>query len=163
MNQLYLALGLVAAIGLAWWRYDYVVTDRDAEKLRADNAVATIALRDKSLETERKNAADAANRATERQTEKEVLQREYDEKLKCISDGNCVVRMRWGSASCPTASVRSPNTGPSGSDDIQAQDQRNLSEWVANVEHAADLDALTIEGLKKELEVRTAKDACVAK
>jgi len=38
LNKLYAALGLIAVIGLAWWRYDFVVKDRDHQEARATKA-----------------------------------------------------------------------------------------------------------------------------
>jgi hypothetical protein len=163
MGKLYAALGLLVIIGLGWWRYEYIVADRDAQKLRADNAVALVGTRDTELKAERKNASDAEGRALARYNEKEELQRDYDEKIKCINDRNCVVRMRWGSASCPTPSVHSTKSSTSRSDDLQVQDQRDFALWLADLERSIELDAGTIEGFKKELAIKSAPDYCKAK
>ena len=163
MERLYFIGALIVVIGLGLWRYNYIVADRDAEKLRADNVTATLATRDKEIVAERKNLADANDREKQRSSEKEALQHDYDEKLKCINDGNCVVRMRWGSALCPTTSVHSAEPSTGGSNDLQVQDQRDFARWLAALEHSIELDERAIEGFKKELEVKSAADYCKVK
>ena len=163
MERLYFALGFLVVIGLGWWRYDYVVSDRDAQKLRADNATADLINARDKLATERKNAADADLRAKQRLSEKEKLQHEYDEKIKCIDAGNCGVRVRWRQAICAGESVRSTDTGTSGSDDLQTENQRDFGRWVASLEASVERDAKVIEGLQAELEIKSRPDACVAK
>lgn len=157
------ALVLVLILGLAAWRYNYVAGRWDAEKLRADTAEATVLLRDKVLATERQNATDAAKRARDRQTEKEELQRDYDQKVKCIAAGTCGVVVRWKNAICTHGSVRNPDASASGPNDVQAQDQRDFGRWVADLEHAIDLDAKAIEGLQRELAIRAEPNYCRVK
>jgi len=161
--NLYAILGFVAIIGLGWWRYEYVVADRDAEKLRADNATADYINAKDKLDTERQNAVDANKRAQDRQTEKEAIQNELAEKIKCIDAGTCGVRVRWREAICAGEPVRGANTSTSGSNDLQTQDQRDFGRWVASIEASVEQDAKVIEGLQMELAVRSDPDACKVK
>lgn len=163
MNRLYLALGLLVIIAAGWWRYDYIVKDRDAEKSRADNAESQLLTRDKELKAERKNASDAEARALIRFNEKEELQREYDEKVKCINAGDCGVRVRWQRAICATASVHSAEPSAIGSDELQEQEQRDFGRWVASLEKSIETDTEIIEGFKQELEIKSRPDYCKAK
>lgn len=163
MIRLYLAIGFIASIGLAWWRYDYIVSDRDAQKQRADSVTVDLANVNAKLATERQNAADADLRAKQRQSEKEVLQREYDQKLKCINDGNCVVKLRWGSSLCPKArQVHSTESISSGFNEKPSADERDFARWVADLENAIDDNHQQIIGLQNELEIRSKPDYCKA-
>lgn len=163
MGRLYLALGLLAALGLAWWRYDYVTTQWQAEKTRADQATEDYTTAKAKLDTERQNAAAADLRAKQRLTEKEAIENELREKNKCIDAGTCGVIVRWKSAICAGESVRSSDTSASGFNDVQIQDQRDFARWLANLEHSIELDERAIEGFKKELEVRAKADYCKIK
>lgn len=163
MTRLYLALGLLAVIGLAWWRYDYIVKDRDAEKSRADQAVENYTTAKAKLDTERQNAADADLRAQKRLTEKEAIENELREKTKCIDAGTCGVRVRWKSAICAGNSVRSADASASGSDDIQTTERGDFERWVADLTASVQRDAKVIDGLQAELEVKSRVYACVVK
>lgn len=161
MNRLYLALGLVAALGLAWWRYDYVVSDRDAEKLRADQAVENYTTTKAKLDTERQNAADAEQRLKQRIADKEAIENELREKNKCIDAGTCGVRVRWRDAICAGNTVRSSEPGASGSDEETITYDRDFARWNATLEASIEDNIKQIEGLQAELAVKSKPDACV--
>lgn len=163
MERLYLALGLLAVIGLGWWRYDYIVKDRDAEKARADQAVENYTTAKAKLDTERQNAADAEQRLKQRIADKEAIENELREKNKCIDAGTCGVRVRWKSAICAGNSVRSADAGANGSDEIQTTERGDFERWVADLTASVQRDAKVIEGLQTELEVKSRVDACVVK
>lgn len=160
MNRIYFALGLLVVMGLCWLRYDHVVEDRDAEKLRADNAVAQVKAMGKELVAERENAANAESRASKRQTEKEELKREYDQKVKCIDDGTCGVVVRWKRAICAEPSLHSADSGSIGLDEGTVAEQKDFGRWLASLEASIDDNYRQIKGLQNELAIKSAPDYC---
>lgn len=161
MTKLYAALGLLVVLGLAWMRYDHVVEDRDAQKRRADSALATVETQAKTITIERKNAADADLRAQDRQREKKVLQDEYDEKVKCIAAGNCGVVVRWKNAICAqSTSISSTGSTSGGFDAGTVSDQKDFARWLATLEASIDSNTSQIIGLQKEIRIRSDPEYC---
>jgi hypothetical protein len=163
MNRLYVALGLLVTVGLAWWRYDYVTTQWQAEKARADQAIEDYTTAKAKLDTERQNAADAELRAQKRIADKEAIENELRKKTKCIDAGTCGYRLRWREAICAGNTVHSADSGPSGFDEIQTTERGDFERWVADLTASVKRDAKVIEGLQTELEVKSRVDACVVK
>lgn len=163
MNRLYLAFVLLVVIGLAWWRYDYVTTQLQAEKARADQAVENYTTAKAKLDTERQNAADADLRAKQRTADKEAIENELREKNKCIASGTCGVKLRYRDAICAGNSMRSSESSINGSDDIQTTERGDFERWVADLTASVKRDAKVIEGLQAELDVKSRVDACVVR
>jgi hypothetical protein len=92
MSQLYTLIALITALGLAFWRYDYVNDDRERlqQELSSANGIIT---------TERENAQDAANRALANSIEEVKIEEEYNRMRDCIDNKSCGVVVRW--KSCP--------------------------------------------------------------
>jgi ABC-type phosphate transport system auxiliary subunit len=150
MIKLYVAAGLIAALGLAYWRYDYVVTQNNELKTQLEGIVGV-------LNAERKLSQDYANRALARQIEANKKDEELEKLHNCIADKSCVPRVRIKQA-CPT--VPSSTTGTAGADgaptgfaEISGSDYYRLV--------AAQKKAIwMIEGLQAEVEARSKPDFC---
>lgn len=162
-----LYLGIIGVVVLlltvVWLGYKHVDGQREHEKIRADIAESQLLARTDEVNQERKNAKDAESRALSRFNEKEVLQREYDEKVKCIDAGNCGVVVRYKSAICSPASVHSSEPGASGSDELQISEQKNFGRWLSSLQQSISNDEKVIEGLKDELELKSSPEYCRVK
>lgn len=163
MDKLIAPFILVVIVGLCVWRYNYVLNDRDAEKLRADNATVDYVNAKSKLLTEQQNAANAESRAKNRLTEQEAIAYELREKNKCIDAGTCGVRVRWRQAICSGGSLHSAQSSPSGSDDIQVTERGDFERWVSSLAASVKRDAKVIEGLQAELEIKSDPGFCKSK
>jgi hypothetical protein len=152
MNQLYALIAIITALGLAFWRYDYVNDDRVRlqEELSSANGIIT---------TERENAQDAANRALANSIEEVKIEEEYNRMRDCIDNKSCGVVVRW--KSCP------PVSG-------SAADKSSTTETVAELERQFQQDAnyhkfvirqweQRVKALEADLIARSAHGACQPK
>lgn len=150
MIRLYIAAGLIAAAGLAYWRYDYVVTQNNELKTQLESIGGV-------LDAERKLAQDYANRALARQIEAQKKDEELEKLHNCIADKSCVPRVHIKSA-CPAvssaaASAAGSNAAAAELAEIDGQDYLNLIE--------AQKKALwMINGLQAEVAARSHPDFC---
>ena len=152
MNQLYALIALIAALGLAFWRYDYVNDDRERLKAELSSANGIIA-------TERENAQGAANRALANSIEEVKIEEEYNRMRDCIYNKSCGVVVRW--KSCP------PVPG-------SAADKSSTTETVAELERQFQQDVnynkfvieqwkQRVAALQEDLIARSAPGACQPK
>lgn len=112
LNKLYLYAGLIAAAGLVYWRYDYVMS----ENKRLGDALANEQLAHKQtvavLSKERQNAAEAALRAQQFYQDVEKDNVELEKLRACYADKSCWPRVRI-KTSCPAVSNSGSDTGAS--------------------------------------------------
>ena len=150
MNQLYALIALITALGLAFWRYDYVNDDRERLKAELSSANGIIA-------TERENAQDAANRALARIIDESKRHEELQKLRDCVTAGTCGVRWK----SCP----KLPNTTNSGSGIAEAatEPNRELERWYFSHRELIDKYEVRLKALQNELVARSAKDYCSPK
>ena len=152
MIRLYIASAIVAALGLAYWRYDYVVNQNKQLKTQLESIGGI-------LERERLNAQESANMALARQIEANKNDQELEKLRDCIADKSCVPRVRVKSA-CPmpgtTTSATGANATSPGFAEIDGQDYYRLIE--------AQKKALwMIKGLQAEVAARSHPDFCQPK
>jgi len=99
MIKVYAALALIALIGAAFWRYDYVVKDRDQLKLNYEMATA-------AADQYREKSESTAKNVSEYQTKLDELLNENAAKLTAVNVGTRVLRIK---ADCP-ATTQAANT-----------------------------------------------------
>lgn len=152
MIRLYIAAAIVAALGLAYWRYDYVVNQNKQLKTQLESVGGI-------LERERLNAQESANLALARQIEAQKNDQELEKLHACIADKSCIPRVRV-KATCPvpgtTTSATGSNAASAGFAEIDGQDYYRLIE--------AQKKALwMIAGLQAEVAARSNPDFCQPK
>ena len=101
MIKVYAAAVLIALIGAAYWRYDYVVKDRDQLKINYEMATA-------AADQYREKAESTAKNVSEYQTKLDELLNENAAKLTAVNVGTRILRIK---ADCsPTEKPTQSNT-----------------------------------------------------
>jgi hypothetical protein len=114
--KFYIAAGVVALLALAYWRYDYVVKDRDKVTKELKLSQENLAL---EIESKEKILAEALEENANRITYLQQLEHANNEKSrleKCIADKSCIATIRVRvPASCPVpaANKEGDTTGAS--------------------------------------------------
>lgn len=149
MNQLYALIAIITALGLAFWRYDYVSDDRERLKAELSSANGIIA-------AERENAQDAANRALAYSIEDQNREDEYAKLRECVDNRTCGVVVRWKSC----AAVSNSGTDKSQATAEVAIAQREFQSW--GVDHADLIKRYEqrVKALEADLIARSAPGAC---
>lgn len=152
MLKLYLALAIILAAAAGYWRYDYVVKDRDAARAELSNTKGV-------LDKERQNAQEAANRSLAFRIEESNREEELNKLRTCVAAGKCGIRMRY--QACPAM----PATNPGGPEIIgtTAEPEREFQQWYFNNIALIDKYELRVKALQEELIARSKKDYCKAK
>ena len=163
LNRLHIILGVAAVVSIAYWRYDYVVTDRD--KAKASLATAQASLVDARLlvETERIRANEAAARASDYYASKVKSNEELERLRTCIADKSCVPRVRVVQ-SCPTSGVvpeagANAGTPETSTAELDADAQRIV---LRLYDQARELTDLYLSA-QAEVEARSKPDYCERK
>lgn len=149
MIRIYIAAAIIVALGLACWRYDYVVEQNKDLKTQLESVNGV-------MERERINAQEAANLALARQIEANKNDQELEKLRDCIADKSCVPRVRV-KQTCPvpntTSSTAGANAAGAGFAEIDGSDYYRLIE-------AQKKAIWMINGLQAELKARSQKDYC---
>lgn len=152
----YLAAGVIAILGLMYWRYDYVTTQN--AKLKSDLSAASAQLEQSQaiINKERQNAAEVALRAQKFYEDKQHDQTELDNLRKCVADKSCGVRVVKGA--CPT--MPRPNSTAGGAETTDAADRRQFEQdYISLVESIKETKS-RYNWMQQELITRSHPDYC---
>lgn len=153
----YLAAGVIAILGLMYWRYDYVTTQNT--KLKADLTAATdqLAQSQAIITKERQNAAEVDLRA-QKFYEQEAKDDDELQKLRaCYADMSCWPRVRI-KPNCPSVSGSTPNAGTP--EDVTAELGENAGRTLLLLREQIKETNRLVAGLQSELVARSAPDYC---
>lgn len=156
----YIAAGVIAVLGLMYWRYDYVTTQNT--KLKADLSTANSQLEQSQaiIAKERQNAAEMALRA-QKFYEQEARDNEELEKLRaCHADKSCWPRVRVKVA-CPSVSGAASSTGTP--EEIAAELGEDSGRTALQLRAEIKETMRLVDALQKELIARSAPDYCKIK
>ena len=118
LNKLYLDCGIVVVAGLLWWRYDYVVSDRDALKTQLEQSESRLEVYRDALISERESAARVAALSKQNIEDLNNAKAEIDRLRLDVESGDAGLQVN---AECPeprsvpstSTSTGTPNaTGP---------------------------------------------------
>jgi len=143
---------LIAAIAAAYWRYDYVVKDRDAKALELSQTKGV-------LEKERQTAQEAANRALAFRIEEANREKELNDLRDCVAAGKCGIRVHH--KACPAV----PNTSAGRSETIGtvAEPDREFEQNYFSHRALINKYELREKALRVELAARSRPDYCQPK
>ena len=143
---------LFAAIVGAYFRYDYVVKDRDSARAELSKTKGII-------EKERQSAQEAANRSLAFRIDEANREIELNKLRDCVAAGTCGIRVRY--QTCPAL----PDTAASGSDaaGAVAQSQRQFEQWYFSHRELIDKYEARVKALQYEVRARAAPDYCQPK
>jgi len=158
MIRIYVAAAVLAVALLGWWRYDYVVSERDGLKSDLAASRADLENRDNIIRKERADAVSANFRAEAYATEKRTIENEAKSMRDCINNQSCGVRVQWKFKVCP--SLPNASSGESRTDGAAEPDTRNLEEWSVGVEESIKLNLLQIEKLQEDIKIRSHPNYC---
>ncbi len=152
MTRLYVALGVAAMIGFAWWRYDHIVTVNESQRVALESSALTIKGLNQQIDDAEKRAAAANDRLIDHIDRLEKSENETKRLRDCVDAGTCGLRIK-------TVYVRVPQAqGESGTGDLQTVDTELAPESRrAYFTHRAGIDKVTelLQSCIKELEART--------
>lgn len=156
LNKLYLYAGLIAAAGLVYWRYDYVISENkrladalDAEQ-KAHNQTEDV------LTKERQNAAEAALRAQKFYQDVEKDNAELEKLRACVANNTCGVRIAKGA--CPKLPGAGTNAG--GAEAADAADRKQLEQDYFRLIESIKLTKSRYEWMQRELIARSDPGYC---
>lgn len=161
LNKIYGAVAIFALIGILWWRYDYVVSDRDAQKLAKETAESSLKELTSTREKERAQLVEAQARESQTLMEKKAIEDEAQANRDCIAAGNCGVRWKIKYQTCP--SLPNSATGELGADELQERNRKDFELWIASLQESVRKDNLYIVKLQNDIRVRSDPKYCQPK
>lgn len=159
MSKLYVSLAFLVLLGLAWWRYTWLETDRDKYKAKAETAEAQLIVNNELLVAKEKLLTEANERSTKYLADKKVIEDEAKANRECIANRTCGIELRWKTAIC-TGLSSTTEAGP-GINDFTRAGLRDFEEWYINLETAISKNRLKIIALQKDVLIRSNPNYCI--
>lgn len=158
MSKLYISIAFLCLLGLAWWRYTWVETDRDQYKAKAEKAEEQLIVNNELLVAKEKLLTEANERSTKYLADKKVIEDEAKANSECIANRTCGIELRWKTAIC--TGVSSTTESRPGTDESTRTGLRDFEEWYVNLETAIKKNRLKIANLQKDLLIRSDANYC---
>lgn len=140
---------MIVAVICAYFRYEYVVKDRDAKALELSQTKG-------ALDTERQNAQEAANRSLAFRIEESNREKEHQKLVDCVAAGTCGIRVHHKACpAVPKAAAGGPET-----DGAAAEPDREFEQNYLNHRELINKYELREKALRVELAARSRPDYC---
>jgi hypothetical protein len=156
MNKLYLYAGLIAAAGLVYWRYDYVMSENERLADDLHNEQEAHKQTAKVLSKERQNATEAALLAQQFYQDVEKDNAELEKLRACVANNTCGVRIAKGA--CPK--LPSTGTDAGGTEAADAADRKQLEQDYFRLFESIKLTKSRYEWMQRELISRSDPGYC---
>lgn len=149
LNKLYLAGGIAVVVALGYWRYDYVVSDRDALKTQLAASQQELTKANETIEADRLERIALNKDRSQYLSQLESAKNETKRLQSCIDDKSCVATIRVRvPASCPAAgegSATGASTAEAELDPSLRSDYYNLRDAIGRVEGDLNLCIATVK------------------